>query len=250
VGELGTRLLRWLGRLAFLGCLAGVFVVCGYLAFNATVRGGVTKVPELQGLTEEDAIRMLADQGLGARRAAEGLYDPQVEAGRVLRQRPQAGSLVKKDTAIELALSMGRERQRVPNLEGQAASSAQVALAGLSLPPARLLSAFAPGPPGAVVAQLPSGGSAIDRKQAMVLVVSQPGLEDSYLMPDLVSRHLDDVRRALRSAGLHLGSVRLEPYEGVVPGIVLKQFPPAGGPVRSQDPVALTVATEATGEAR
>jgi serine/threonine-protein kinase len=250
VGELGTRLLRWLGRLAFLACLGAAFVISGYFAFNATVRGGVTKVPELQGLSEEEAIRLLADQGLGMRRAAEGLYDPQVEEGRVLRQRPLAGSLVKKDTTIELALSLGRERLRVPSLEGQAVSSAQVALAGLSLPAARLLSAFAAGPPGAVVAQRPAGGEAIDRSQPIVLVVSQPGLEDAYLMPDLVSRHVDDVRRALRSTGLHLGSLRLEPYEGVVPGIVLKQFPPAGGPVRSQDPVALTVATDAAGVAR
>jgi eukaryotic-like serine/threonine-protein kinase len=241
---------RWLGRLAFLAALGAVFVISGYFAFNATVRGGVTKVPELHGLTEEEAIRILADQGLAARRAAEGLYDPQVEEGRVLRQRPLAGSLVKKDTSIELALSMGRERLRVPNLEGQAASSAQVALAGLSLPAVRLLSAFAPGPPGAVIAQQPAGGRVIDRMQTMRLVVSQPGLEDAYLMPDLVSRHLEDVRQALRSPGLHLGSVRLEPYEGVEPGIILRQFPAAGSPVRSEDLVALTVSTDAAGVLR
>jgi beta-lactam-binding protein with PASTA domain len=61
-------------------------------------------------------------------------------------------------------------------------------------------------------------------------------------MPDLIYRSYDDVRGFFEQRGFHLGSVRFETYEGIPPGIVLRQFPLAGHPLHPQDPIALVVA--------
>jgi serine/threonine-protein kinase len=240
-------LLRLAIGAAYAGLLGVVFVVSGYGAFSASVRSGVTKVPELRGLTEQEAIELLVDQGLAAKRAPQGAFDNQLDAGRVLRQKPSPGGLVKKDSPVEITLSMGREQLRMPDLVAQAVTSAQLALSGFGLESPQLATVFAAGPAGVVVGQDPTGGQLADRSRPSRLLVSQEGPLDAYVMPDVVSRPFEDVRVFFEGRGFRLGSAKLEPYEGVPAGIILRQYPLAGHPVRRFDAIALVVATESRG---
>jgi beta-lactam-binding protein with PASTA domain len=237
--------LRVLGWLAYSGLLLGVFVISGYAAFSASVRSGVTKVPDLLGLTEQEAVDLLLDQGLDVDRAAQGGFDNFLEPGRVLRQKPPGGGFVKKGSEIEITLSLGREQLRMPDLAGQAVTSAQSALSALGLEEPLVAAVFAPGPAGVVVGQDPPGGGLADRSSPSRLLVSQEGLMDAYVMPDVVSRPFEEVRAFFESRGFRLGSAKLEPYEGVAGGTVQRQFPLPGHPLRRHDAVALVVATEA-----
>lgn len=232
---------------AYVGLLGVVFVISGYGAFNASVRSGVTKVPELRGLTEQEAIELLVDQGLEVRRSTQGAFDNQLDAGRVLRQKPSPGGLVKKDSPVEITLSMGREQLRMPDLVSQAVTSAQLALSGLGLENPQIAAVFAGGPAGVVVGQDPVGGQLADRSRPSRLLVSQESPQDAYVMPDVVSRRFEDVRVFFEGRGFHLGSAKIEPYEGVPAGIILRQYPLAGHVVRRHDAIALVVATESRG---
>ncbi|MCZ6727052.1 MAG: PASTA domain-containing protein, partial [Acidobacteria bacterium] len=63
----------------------------------------------------------------------------------------------------------------------------------------------------------------------------------TFLMPDLVYRDYERVRRFFEARDFRLGSVKFEPYESMAPGIVLRQFPLAGHPLRRQDAISLVV---------
>ena len=51
------------------------------------------------------------------------------------------------------------------------------------------------------------------------------------------------VRQFFESRGFRVGSVKYEPYEGIEPGVVLRQFPLAGHRLGQQDVISLVVAS-------
>lgn len=241
------RFARWLGYAAYGGAVFVVFVVSAYAAFSVFVRSGATSVPELAGLADGEAAAMLADQGLRLKeREGEEAYDEQVEIGRVLRQRPPAGSFVKRGSVVEVTLSRGPQRLQVPDLVGQAVQSAQVALAAVGLPSGRTLSVWSERQPsGLVTLQNPAAGARVDRETPVDLYVSIGNTAETYVMPDLIYRGYDEVKTFFERGGFRLGSVKFEAYEGIGRGVVLRQFPLPGHPVRRQDPIALVVAAGA-----
>ncbi len=236
--------LRGLGFLAYGGVVVLAFLAAGYLSFNFFVRSGVTTVPELRGLSEEGARALLTDQGLEPRRRDDEVrYDESIAAGHVVAQQPRSGSLVKRGSAVRLILSQGPNQVRVPDVTGRAPQAAQVTLAAAGLTAGETLAIYSDAQvPGLVALQTPAAGGVAPPATAVRLytVAESPG--EIYVMPDLVYRRFEEVRDFFSRQGFRLGSVKLEPYEGVGEGVVLRQYPLAGHPVERQDAIALVVA--------
>ncbi len=238
------RLLRLLSALVYLGLLGLVAVLTSYLSFSTFVRRGSITVPDLVGLPAEAAEDLLAERGLVAKLLAEeARFDDEVPAGFVLQHDPPAGSSAKQGASVGMILSRGQQLVKVPELTGQAVQAAQVELAaaGLSLG-ARATVISSAGPPGSVVHQSPAAGEMVDQATSVDLKVSIDNPAETYVMPDLVYRDSAAVRRYFESRGFQMGSVKFEPYEGVDEGIVLRQYPLAGHPLRKRDTIALVVA--------
>lgn len=236
------KLLRTVQVLAYLGALAVIFALVSYMAFSLFVRGGVTAAPELRGLSEEEAVSLLADQGLAAAWEEDGRFDEEVPKGHVLRQDPRPGVYVKRNSEVRLTLSRGPRRIEVPELEGKALQAAQVSLAGAGLTLGRTFDVFSEtGEPGVVVSQQPPPGSSVERDAPVDLFLSVGTTEEVFVMPDLVRRDYDDVRRFFEARGFRIGRVSYEPYDGVEAGTVLRQFPLAGHPLRRGDVISLGV---------
>ncbi len=246
--KVGRRLLRALGSLLYVGLVFVVFGLSSYLAFSFFVRSGVTRVPDLQGLSEDEARVRLADQGLEARhRAADDRFDVALESGRVAGQRPRAGSLVKRGSGVDLTLSRGPNQITVPDVVGQAVQAAHVALVAAGLQAGETLSIYSETQSAGLVAfQDPPGGQLAAPGSGVRLFLSLEDLTQTYVMPDLIYRSYDDVRGFFEQRGFRLGSVRFESYEGIPAGIVLRQFPLAGHPLHRHDPIALVVAAVET----
>jgi eukaryotic-like serine/threonine-protein kinase len=238
------RLLRAAGVTAYAILVLVVFALSGYVAFNQWVRRGVTTVPELAGLSEEEAARLLADIGLAFRRAETERWSDKVEAGRIIESRPRAGSLVKRGAAIEAFVSLGARRVVVPELAGKAMPAAQIMLRGESLEPGATLSVLSgSGTPGTIVAQDPPAGASVAAGTAVDLLVATESAGATYVMPDLVYRRYEPIRRAFESGGFRFGNVSFEPYEGVAEGTILRQDPLPGHPLRRSEPISLVVAS-------
>ena len=238
------RLIR-LAR-AILGTIAlsVVFVVSAYLSFNLFVRRGVTTVPELAGLTSEDAQRLLADQGLLFRASdPAGRWSPTVAEGHVLESKPRAGSFVKRGSAVEVSVSLGARLSRVPDLTGKAISAAQLTVAAEGLEIGQSLGVFASDvETGAVVGQSPAPDTSAAAGSKIDVLVALDSGGPAYVMPDLVYRRFDPVRSAFERGGFRVGNVKFEPYEGIADGTILRQSPLPGHPLRRRDVIALVVA--------
>jgi eukaryotic-like serine/threonine-protein kinase len=238
------KLLRLLGLAAYGGFLLVLFGAAAYLSFNLFVRSGVTRTPDLTGLTREQAGAALAEQGLRwSSSEPEGRYSETVPAGQVVQQRPGAGSLVKRGSRVEVVLSQGPQRLTVPDLAGQALPAAQVALAAAGLSVGRTVSVYSSqAAPGTVVEQDPPPQASVAPSTAVDLLLALDDSGGTYLMPDLVYRGYPQVKRFFETQGFRLGSVRFEAYEGVPEGVILRQFPLAGHPLGRRDAISLVVA--------
>jgi beta-lactam-binding protein with PASTA domain len=239
------RLLSWLGLAAYVLLVLVVFLAAGYLAFSFFVRSGAMAVPNVTGLARAEAADQLAELGLILRRAeGGGRYDDKVPAGRIVRQTPEPRTLVKRGSGVEVVLSLGPRRVKVPSLAGKALPAAQVTLSAIGLEVGSILGAFdVQRPPGAVVEQDPDAGEDVPPASPVDLLLAMAAPGRRYLMPDLVYRHYEPVRQFFEARGFRFGSVKFERYEGVAAGVILRQFPLPGHPLTTHDPVSLVVAT-------
>lgn len=237
--------LRILGFLAYLALVVTVFGLAAYVSFSLFVRSGATRTPALVGLPVEEARQLLRDQGLELRVEEDGRFHDRIPAEHVVQQNPGDGDLVKRGSRVVVVPSLGPQRIPVPELHGQGLQSAQVLLAAAGLALGRTVEVFsADEPPGMVVAQEPAVGETVAPGSLVDLLLAREGSAEAFVMPDLVYREYDRVRLFFESRGFRLGSVKYERYEGIRPGVILRQYPPAGHPLGRQDTIALVVAAE------
>jgi serine/threonine-protein kinase len=239
-----ARLLRRAAWIIYAGLVAVVFFAASYIAFNLFVRSGVTSVPEVRGLTLAAAQARLRERALMMDREGGERYDDEVPAGHVLRQSPEGGDLVKRGSKVELAVSLGPQVVAVPDLAGAALPAAQVTLAAAGLTVGRTLGVYsADGQPGTVVDQSPKPGTRAGAAATVDLFLSRGDPSAVFVMPDLVYRDYEQVRRFFERRGFRLGSVKFESYEGIAAGVVLRQFPLAGHPLSRREVISLVVAS-------
>lgn len=239
------KALRILGFFAYLGLVVMLFALAAYVSFNLFVRSGATRTPDLAELPVEEARQVLRDQGLELRVEEDGRFHDEVPTEHVIRQSPAEGALVKRGSAVAVTLSLGPQRIPVPDLQGQGLQSAQVLLSAAGLGLGRTVEVFGDEePPGMVVAQEPAAGAAVAPSSLVDLLLAREGSSQAFVMPDLVYREYDRVRLFFDSRDFRLGSVKYERYEGIPPGVILRQYPPAGHPLDRQDSIALVVAAE------
>jgi len=242
------RLLRAFGWLTYAGVLLVVFAAVGYLSFSKFVRSGGTEVPELVGLSSDQLPGVVAEYGLELRhREGSERYDDVVPPGHVLRQSPPAGSMVKRGSTVDIILSLGPQLTQVPDVRGEALQAAQVTLAAAGLAVGRTAGVHTfEAEPGTVFEQFPPAGERVGGASSVDLFLAVSSRTSTFLMPDLVYRDYESVRSFFEARGFRLGSVKFEPYESVAAGIVLRQFPLPGHPLRRQDAISLVVVSPAT----
>ena len=239
------RPLRWLAWAAYAGALMVVFVVTAYFSFSLFVRSGVTAVPDLHGFSIADAEARVRDQGLRLEWSEAARFDDSTPAGHVMRQEPGPGSLVKRGAQVRATVSKGQEVVVVPDVAKRALQAAQVTLAAEGLALGKVASVFSDGSEtGTVVAQSPPAGESVGRGSAVDLYLSLDDRSAVFVMPDLVYRSYSEVRGYFERRDIRLGSVKFETYEGIGPGVILRQHPLPGHPLHKADVVSLVVTRE------
>jgi eukaryotic-like serine/threonine-protein kinase len=142
---------------------------------NSTVRLFVSSgpsavtVPDLKGLTVQEAQNQLSDQGLVVGTVTE-VDDPDTEAGKIIDSNPGAGTSVAPDTKINVRVGTGKVS--VPNVVGKSQSEAQTIIAGANLQVETKFKATNDVPEGTVISQSPSKGT-VDIGGTIKITVAQ-----------------------------------------------------------------------------
>jgi beta-lactam-binding protein with PASTA domain len=236
---------RW-GRWLISAAVVVAFFGGGYLAAAQWVFPGgrveedssVVKVPELVGLTEEEAQGRLERIGLEYT-VRSGVTHHLAPEGAVLAQDPLPGQYARPGAPIYVSLSRGPELHVLPDVSGLSERQAVIVLERLGYEVAiERTTHTLEG--GKAIETRPEAGTELAVPAEVTLVVSEG--RPVVQVPELVGRHVDDAEGALSAAGLELGAITYDPQALEAPGRIVGQYPPAGYSLREGGAVEVRVA--------
>jgi len=216
-----------------------VFCASALLAMRFAIQGREVRVPSLTGLTPAEAERVANNDGL-VLAVDTRYYTPSVPRGRIVSQTPAPGNRVRRGWRVLVAESLGPQRAAIPELLGQSEHAADINITrhGMEVGSVAIMH-LAGAASETVVAQSPRPNTKDAASPRISLLFSAADNEPAYVMPNFVGKSLAHAASALESAGFSVGKVWSVPApsadesESGVPGIVLKQYPPAGQKVRA-----------------
>lgn len=214
--------LRVLALLALLSVLVSavcVWYILGQSTNPLFSRRADVTVPELVGLTQEEAETALKEEGLNI--LWEEVYNPAVDPGQVCAQQPAAGRTVKQGQTLTVSVSLGTQWLTVPDLTGRNRDEALQSLRDQGFSVAVEFLHDNTIEPYTIVRTEPAAGEQLAAGQIVKAVVVRPIPDPNRQVPDLVGLSLAEARSRLQERGLTA---------------VVRPSGSTEGTVRSQDP--------------
>ncbi|MEX2088724.1 MAG: PASTA domain-containing protein [Bacteroidota bacterium] len=207
--------------------------------------GMTTSVPNVIGVTYEEAVRILSGQGLEGKQSeirADRLYPE----GIVILQTPPANAQVKYGRGIYLTISGGEVLIPVPGLRGRTIRDATFTLerSGLTFGSMR----YEPSdeyPQGTVIDQNVAEGTKVSAGHVIHVVVSMGKSGERVQIPDVLRKSYPDAERLIIQAGLKIGNVTYQLSVDLLPNTVMDQYPRPGDLVIPGQAIDLFVSKKA-----
>lgn len=184
-------------------------------------------VPDILGMTVEEATETLNKKGLGLS-IAERAYSDKYEKGEIMEQKTAANKKVDKNTEIQVVVSNGEEilTVAVPDVSGQSESAAQKTLEDANLVVDSESKYDNHIEAGKVISTDPAAGMEVEEGTHVKMYVSM-GVE-KVEVPQITGITSEEAQAALAAVGLIGGSVTEEYSEEYDAGYVISQGKSAG----------------------
>lgn len=196
-------------------------------------------VPYLIGLTEDEAKKELADEGLGYG-VLERRQSDEFARGEIMEQSPEADETVDVNTEIKVVVSTGKtvEKKKVPDVTGQDEAAARNMMTNSGFVVEVEQREDDNVPIGKVITTAPAGGVEVVEGTKIILYVSKGS--DKVEVPSLKGYTKEEAENILANAELS-GSVSEEFSDEVEEGRVISQSPEAGQKVPKNTPISYVV---------
>jgi beta-lactam-binding protein with PASTA domain len=204
---------------------------------QTTLLGTTVAVPDLSGLTYEDAVALLITAGLQAGYWGTS-YSETVPNEHIISQNPVAGSIVYPNTAVDIVVSQGSNVVYVPNVVGMSQSDARMLLQTIQLMAAVTYSYSDTVEANYVISQNPVAGTKSYYDCTVNLVVS---LGPSTIVPDIMGMTQASAESEISNAMLIIGEVTYDYSIATTQGSVISQNPAAGTIVTQNSAVDIAV---------
>lgn len=223
------------------GKAAGVFKSFGGITTEdeADASGKVT-VPDIRGLTEEQAKSVLNKKHLGIK-IVKRTESKKYKAGLISKQTPEAGEKVKKNTTIEVVVSSGqvKSKKQVPDVRGMSETEAQKELEDAGF---KVTSSFQYDDSvasGNVISTTPSAGTKAEKGSTVTMLVSQG--TDKKTVPDVRGMADATAQSTIKNYGFNVGTVTYDYSDSVEKGMVISQTVTPGGKAAAGTTISITV---------
>ena len=173
-----TGVMAWAAARSLFGLIVCLALIAGALAggFALGVKETpqLVRVPKLEGLPVGEARSLASLEGLEALIARQA-YHAEVEEGLVIEQNPYADKWVRAGRGIELVVSLGEARVKVPKLVDLPRAEAKKQLGDAGLRLGTVSRRQATGDPDRVLSQQPEAGTdvRVDTEVAVTLAVGK-----------------------------------------------------------------------------
>ena len=201
----------------------------------------MVKVPDLRGMTEEEARKELEGTDLGMKVENERQPSNQYEEGEIMSQDPAEDTEVAKNSTITVVISSGEEAKmvKVPNIVDRTEEEAEKSLQAAKLTVVHGEAKFSDEiEAGRVISSDPEAGTEVEEGTEVTIVISLG--KDQAKVPELRNKSASEAEAALKDAGL-AGSASEEYSDSVEAGLVISQSIDAGEKVDKGTTVSYVV---------
>jgi len=192
-------------------------------------------VPTVRGKSLDEVQQLLADEHLSVGQIKQ-MYSEGVAEGLVVSTDPKAGTLLRRDSAVDVLVSKGPKPIAITDWTGKSAKQAEKALTDQGFQVTLDEQFDDTVAKGKVISQSPSSGNGV-RGDEIVLVVSKG--PELFAIPKVRGLRTNDARRKLEDAGFKVEVNRSDLYVGA--NYVVKVSPGEGTKVPKGTTVTLTV---------
>lgn len=208
------------------------------IIFYVTSQPATIRIPDVKGMTEQQAIRTLEGLNLTIGEIEEEPSED-YDRGEVTRTSPQVNSSVKEEAEIDLFISSGQELYPVPNLIGQDIEQARQELNDIGFTVDEEGEASSEYEEGRIISQnIPAGEEVLPSETTLLLTVSTG--EPAFDLRDLSNYSRQGVLDYAADRGLLVDIT--ENYHASIPaGIVISQRPAAGTQLKSGDNLSVVI---------
>jgi beta-lactam-binding protein with PASTA domain len=215
------------------------YAIVFFFIFPARLVPEELKVPNVLGLTYDDAVHKLNAAGLKAEQG-ESRFNVGSPKSTVLQETPAAGAPASRGSKVVLDVSAGERRTEVPNVVGLTQEQAQLTIEKVGLTMGDVTLRESPLPRGEVLSSTPVAGTQAVLPSIITLVVSSG--PSSIAVPDLVGQPFAQAKATLEQLGLRTAVIEVDSASADPEGTIMSQSPAAGANVDAGTGVSLKVA--------
>ena len=173
----------------------------------------------------------------------DSLFDAKHPVGTVIEQNPYPNATVKKGRRVYLSVSIGDEPVIIPDLFGKSYRNAKLILKSYDLDCYPIYHTSSKYPADVVFAQFPAKGEKTRHGTRVTVTVSIGKMKAGTTMPNFIEKSLYEVKEKARELGIHIGDIRYEKRENILPETVLSQSIPPGSRLEPNITLNLVVST-------
>ena len=223
------------------GKAAGVFKSFGGITTqDEEDKSGKVTVPDVRGMSEEDAKALLNKKGLGIQ-VVTRKESKKYKAGKISKQTPEAGEKVSKHTKVEVVVSSGLvgSKKAIPDVRGMSETEAQNELEDAGF---KVTSSFQYDDSvesGKVISTTPEAGTKAEKGSTVTMLVSQGS--NKKTVPDVRGMADATAQSTIKSYGFNVGTVTYDYSDSVEKGMVISQTVEPGTKASAGTSISITV---------
>ncbi len=219
-----------------------LFFLSAVIFSQVLLKSEVVSVPDLTGKPIAQARSELQKKDLTLSQTGSESND-RYDKGLIVRQDPAPGSKIRTTRVVQVFISSGSGTAVVPDLAGKPLIEALTLLQAAGLTKGKQTQVHTPRlPAGRILDQRPAPGAVVERGFPVGLLLSQGDLDDTYIMPDLLTGlRADGVIGRLNGWGFKIADIRYVYYPGAAAGLIVGQDPLSGHPVHKRGRITLEV---------
>ncbi|QQS37928.1 MAG: PASTA domain-containing protein [Ignavibacteriales bacterium] len=226
--------------LYILGSLIILFLIADNLLIPWYVNKAETKVPNVVGMEESQAMQMLEDYQLEPV-VSESIFDERFPKGSIILQKPEGGKIVKEGRRVYLFVSGGEPTVYVPRLRGKSIRDARLSLERVGLKLGSIEELPSTNPKNMIFDQQYAEGTPLKKGESVNVTISSGESDEGITVPDLIGKSLAEAQRILADSTLRVGKINYQRSFSLLPNTILDQYPSKGNKVKSGDAIDLFV---------
>ncbi len=200
-------------------------------------------VPDVKGMTKEEALEELNKRGLGLKFGGEK-ESSEYKVGQIMEQSPEAEDSVELNTQITVYITAGKSGITISDYAKKSLTDAQQELTDQGLNVEAEYAYDSQVPEGQIISTRPEAGSVVKEGDTITVVVSkgiQTESEDSMItIPDVLGDTASDARSQLEGMGLYV-TITEDYSEKYAEGQIMSQNISEGTQVSAGTTIELTV---------